>query len=1016
MKMVSAVFWLLCSLPLFANPVVFSKIPQYMQVYPRDLQSNSAIVPVNGTVISNGYDAIVLTVYRDDILYSSKTQSLSYVSGEASFSLSTEITAETHNYDFVVSLESGGGSMEITRIEDVVVGDVYLVNGQSNAVAQREGGASANGNQDPFVRSFGTRSAIPATIAGDHTWRMAEGDLGHEAPGGVGQWSLRFGRRLRDTYNMPICIINNGRGAQPISYFKRTDSNPMSLVNNYGRLLYRAYYAGVTGSVRAILWYQGESDLGAANTHENGFTNLYNDWVDNYGGFEQVYVCQVRVGCSVEKNDVDLRDRQRRFADYPNMKITGISTLGFDGHIGCHYQYANGYEAIGDEAFNLVARDLYGSSNTNNIEPPNIKQAFFSNASRKEITLVMRNPTDSLTFDAGAENDFLLEGNLIAVTAGRTASNTVVLTLASRCRDVTGISYTGHSYAGPYVKNAGGVGLFSLYNIPIQEIAWPEPLIANDVGVSNVMSTSALLRGELISTGQTPSEVTVYYGKHDGGMEKNNWEFWSELGVQPQGSLAYPATGLDYGTTYYYRYYTVNTASDSWADSTVVFTTKPAVSLRDKPGVTDVFTTSAVFNAVLDYAEEPTDIYFYWGKTDAKADPEAWDNVIVLNGKSTGTYSVAVTGLTKGTRYYYRSYGTNSIGEGWAEAGTYFMTEDSFEEWLYRIKITFSGYSGTETLSNFPVLVRLGKGIQGFDYSLFDYAEGTDLRFSDDEEHELAYEIDSWNTNGLSYAWVRVRKMRNPQSYIYAFMGKTGVSTPYYTTDGSVWTNGYAGVWHLSASDPKNMVDGRYATGLGNTNAPGLVGGGQEFSAGDRINAGDIDVSSAFTVEAWLNDSLAPPATRNIVNKPSSFSMAHVNDDGVYLSITGSNRYEQLGVSGVTGWFGWHYLAGSWDGINGQCILIKDGTTIYTVSRGMNPVKVNANDLLLGDDCNAVLDELRLSSVARSEDWLQASWLSQWAPTAFGRYGAVEVIPEPGMGIAGLLGVWLLAMCRRRTV
>jgi len=82
----------------------------------------------------------------------------------------------------------------------------------------------------------------------------------------------------------------------------------------------------------------------------------------------------------------------------------------------------------------------------------------------------MRNLTDTLTFDAGAENDFLLEGNPIPVANGRIASNTVVLTLTSRCKDATGISYTGHEYAGPYVKNAGGIGLFSLYNIPIQEI------------------------------------------------------------------------------------------------------------------------------------------------------------------------------------------------------------------------------------------------------------------------------------------------------------------------------------------------------------------------------------------------------------------------------------------------------------------------------------------------------------------------------------------------------------------
>jgi hypothetical protein len=1011
MRIFPAVFLLFSVTLAWGDAVEFDTLPKPMQVYPRILQSNTAIIPVTGTVVSNGYDDIVLTVYRDDVLYSSETQALSYASGEASFSLSAEIQAETHNYDFVVTLLSGGSPAEVVRVEDVVAGDVYLVNGQSNSVAQREGGGSANHNQDQFVRSYGTRSAIPATISGDHTWRMADGDLGHEAPGGVGQWSLRLGRRLRDAYGIPICIINNGRGAQKIGYFQRSDSSHMSLANNYGRMLYRAYHAGVTGSVRAILWYQGESDMGAGDTHENGFTNLYNDWVDNYRGFEQVYVFQVRVGCSVEKNDVDMRDRQRRFADYPHMKITALSTLGFDGHNGCHYTYNNGYEALGEEAFNILARDLYGSTNTNNIDPPNISHAFFSNAGRKEITLVMRNPTDTLTFDAGAEDDFLLEGNHVPVASGRIASNTVVLTLTSRCRDATGISYTGHAYAGPYIKNAGEIGLFSLYNIPIEEITWPEPLVANDTGVSNVMSTSALLQGELISTGQTPSEVTVYYGTDDGETVATNWQYSASLGEQSQGALAYQASGLKYGTTYYYRYYAVNAASDTWADTAVIFTTKPAVAIHNDTGATDISTTSAVFNTELTYAEQPTDIYFYWGLSDGQTDPNAWNHAIILNVPTTGVYSASVPGLTKDTRYYYRCYGTNSIGEGWSDATAYFNTENSFEEWLYRMKVTFSGYNGTEALTNFPVLIRFGKGIPGFDYSLFDSAEGTDLRFSDADGHELAYEIDTWETNGTSYAWVKVRRLSNPQAYLYAFMGKDNVKVPYYSTNGTVWSEGYAGVWHLSNSDPLNSVDGFYAAGSGNTNAPGVIGGGQLFTAADQVNAGDIDVSPSFTVEAWLKDSMAPPSTKNIANKPSSFKMSHVNSDSVYLSITGSNRFEQIGSGGITGWIGWHYLAGTWDGINGNCTIIKDGNTVYTVSRNKNPVKVNSNDLLLGDDCNAVLDEIRISSIARSEDWLKASWLCQMAPTAFGSYSPVEVIPEPGMVFTGI--VILLGLARR---
>ena len=76
--------------------------------------------------------------------------------------------------------------------------------------------------------------------------------------------------------------------------------------------------------------------------------------------------------------------------------------------------------------------------------------------------------------------------------------------------------------------------------------------------------------------------------------------------------------------------------------------------------------------------------------------------------------------------------------------------------------ITMSGYTGSGTLENFPVLVRLaeydaetGKGIQGFSYA--DCATGgLDISFEDAGGNLLAHEIDTWNPKGESLVWVRV--------------------------------------------------------------------------------------------------------------------------------------------------------------------------------------------------------------------------------------------------------------------
>ena len=62
--------------------------------------------------------------------------------------------------------------------------------------------------------------------------------------------------------------------------------------------------------------------------------------------------------------------------------------------------------------------------------------------------------------------------------------------------------------------------------------------------------------------------------------------------------------------------------------------------------------------------------------------------------------------------------------------------------------ITVSGYAGSTTLANFPVLVRLAANSpDGFDYAEC-AADGSDLRFADANGDLIPHEIDTWNTSG----------------------------------------------------------------------------------------------------------------------------------------------------------------------------------------------------------------------------------------------------------------------------
>ena len=109
-----------------------------------------------------------------------------------------------------------------------------------------------------------------------------------------------------------------------------------------------------------------------------------------------------------------------------------------------------------------------------------------------------------------------------------------------------------------------------------------------------------------------------------------------------------------------------------------------------------------------------------------------------------------------------------------------------FGDWGRKAEITFSGYKGTETLTNFPALVVLGPGtITGFAYD--DSPDGgADLRFSDSTGLvELPYEIEQWNPAGKSYVWVRIPELVDANTSIWAYWNRAGQTAPDYTTNGA---------------------------------------------------------------------------------------------------------------------------------------------------------------------------------------------------------------------------------------
>jgi hypothetical protein len=439
-------------LTAFVRPslVTLTESPQDRQLVPRD-STGGAVVPVAGRITDPRIRRVQLRVIGDG-----RTQT--FTSSGNTFRFTPRITAGLHEYTFELRASGSGVDRVVARREGVVSGDVYVVQGQSNSEAAKYNGA-ANGEESPYLRSFGTSTSDPAISGADRVWNYATGDVTVQS-GSVGQWAIRMGRRLVDTYKVPVALFNGAHGGQPIAFFQRNDADPDDLATNYGRLRQRLEAAGVISHVRGVLFYQGESDNDNAAVHVAGFTSLIEDWRSDFGTSTRYYVYQVRTSPCGNTTAMNLREAQREFGD--TLGVTLLSTNGLSGHDGCHYAYLGGYRDMGDHTFAVLARDLYGGPSAG-VTPPNPSGV---TASGSQLVVQLRS-ADPLTVDSGAAADFRLEGSTVTVTSvAYQPGGRLVLTLSGPAADATGLVYQGHLGAGPWITNPIGTGLLA-FRLPL---------------------------------------------------------------------------------------------------------------------------------------------------------------------------------------------------------------------------------------------------------------------------------------------------------------------------------------------------------------------------------------------------------------------------------------------------------------------------------------------------------------------------------------------------------------------
>ena len=185
-------------------------------------------------------------------------------------------------------------------------------------------------------------------------------------------------------------------------------------------------------------------------------------------------------------------------------------------------------------------------------------------------------------------------------------------------------------------------------------------------------------------------------------------------------------------------------------------------------------------------------------------------------------------------------------------------------DFVYTNKLQVVGYTGTETLQNFPVLVHISTNLGDFQYSRMRSTKGGDLAFFAVDGTRLASEVDTWTTSGTSLVWVKLPSMTQGTVFYMCYRLTDELAALDTMVESPNPWGDYVGVWHLRetgtsnpiADSSPNGLDGTTTVGEGVNESNGAIGRARRIAKDNDHAPGIIvDVNSDATKKA-VADSL----------------------------------------------------------------------------------------------------------------------------------------------------------------
>jgi hypothetical protein len=314
-----------------------------------------------------------------------------------------------------------------------------------------------------------------------------------------------------------------------------------------------------------------------------------------------------------------------------------------------------------------------------------------------------------------------------------------------------------------------------------------------------------------------------------------------------------------------------------------------------------------------------------------------------------------------------------------------------------------------EDLTDFPILIKMIEN----DLKIGQVqSDGSDILFVNANGSKLVHEIESFSqnsTHGNLVAWVKIPTLQSDEDTIISmYYGNPELLSQ--QNPEAVWDSNYMGVWHLN-NDPTGIVYDSTANNKDGTSGGSMalddlvtakIGEGINFDGfNDYIAFPDPLSTETMTISCWVYLDAASADWITIAMRSDGLSWfdwqlyarasdGELSNEAVFRTVYPSTS--EVGSNFVLSADMWYYVVGQHNGTHN---LFFTNDTLSEVDQDPNSVEDSNSDMWIGGNevwgefLSGILDEVRVSKIARSDGWINTQYNNQIDPSNFITVGPI---------------------------